>query len=145
VDNRLQAILAGQAGGVHFLMVLLTASSVLHSWDDRREAAWATADPAALRALYAPGSTAARSDVRLLRDYTRRGLVVRRIETQVFALHVLHADAGHLRLRVVDRVAGGVVSGRPLGTTRPATRVIAFRRTGAGWQVVSVTARAPRR
>ena len=130
---------------MHLLLAVLTASSVLHSWDDRREAAWAASDPAALRALYVAGSSAARADVRLLRGYSRRGLVVRRIETQVFALRVLSADARHLRLRVVDRVAGGEVSGRALGTTRPETRVITFRRAGTTWQVVSVTARGPRR
>lgn len=145
MDNPLQALPAGQAGRVHLLMALLTASSVLHSWDARREAAWASSDPAALRALYAAASSAARSDVRLLRDYTRRGLVVRRIETQVLALDVLHADDRHLRVRIVDRVAGGDISGRPLGTTRPKTRVVVFRRAGADWQVVSVTERGPRR
>jgi hypothetical protein len=145
VDNRPGTPFRRQAGGVHLLIALLTASSVLHSWDDRREAAWASSDPAALRALYVPGSSAARSDARLLRDYTRARLVVRRIETQVLALQVLHADPRHLRLRVVDRVAGGDVSGRALGTTRPATRVITFRQSGGTWQVLSVRARAPRR
>jgi hypothetical protein len=124
---------------------LLTASHVLHGWDARREAAWASSDPVALGSLYVRGSVAARRDVRLLREYDERGLVVRRIVTQVLALHVLHADSRHLRLRVVDRVAGGDVSGRPLGTTRAKERVIELRRTGATWRVVSVTARGPRR
>ena len=123
---------------------LLTASKVLHAWDARREAAWAASDPVALGSLYVRGSVAARRDERLLREYDERRLVVRRIVTQVLALRVLHADGRHLRLRVVDRVAGGIVDDRPLGTTRPKTRVISFRRSGATWQVVSVTARGPR-
>jgi hypothetical protein len=123
---------------------VLRASEVLHTWDAGREAAWASSDPVALRSLYAPGSSAARSDVRLLGEYTRRRLVVRRIVTQVFALRVLHADRRHLRLRVVDRVAGGEVSGRPLGRTPPKARVIALRRSGGSWVVVSVRGRGPR-
>ncbi len=132
---------------------------MLHAWDARREAAWASSDPAALRALYVPGSSAARSDVRLLRDYTRHRLVVRRIVTQVFALKVLQRDSAHLAVRVVDRVAGGVVATlgslrkdevlsrraldttRPLGTTRPVVRVVVLRRVGRDWKVAEVSAR----
>ncbi len=88
----------------------MTASRVLHAWDARREAAWAASDPAMrCAALYVPGSAAATADVRLLRAYGERRLVVRRIVTQVFALRVLHLDRRVLRLWVVDRVAGGVV------------------------------------
>jgi hypothetical protein len=175
VDNRLSSPFRPQAEGVHLLLVLLSAlslsqppaveralsgerassversrdllaaSAVLHAWDARRESAWASSDPAALRALYVPGSRAALRDVRLLREYDERRLVVRRLVTQVFELEVLHMDLRHLRLRVVDRVAGGWVGGRPLGTTRPAARLIGFRRAGSSWQVVSVTEPGPRR
>ena len=125
---------------------LVVASQVLHGWDARREAAWASADPAALRSLYVRGSGAGAADVRLLRAYDARGLVVRRIVTQVFALRVLHHDAAHLSLRVVDRVAGGVVRDstrtRALGTTRPVVRVVVLRRVAGVWKVAEVSARA---
>ena len=52
------------------------ASAALHDWDDRRASAWAAADPAALRALYEPGSAAGRVDVAMLRAWRERGLRV---------------------------------------------------------------------
>lgn len=123
---------------------LRRAVAVLHAWDERREAAWRATDPEALRALYVPGSRAGAADLRLLRAYVARGLVVRRIETQVFAVEVLRAEGRILRLRVLDRVAGGdLVDGgrsRSLGTTPPAMRTIALERTpGAGWRVREVS------
>jgi hypothetical protein len=126
----------------------MDASTVLHAWDARREAAWAASDPRALRSLYVRGSRAAVKDVRLLRAYDARGLVVRRIVTQVFALRVLHRGRRHLRLWVFDRVAGGLVGSlsrgaQPLGTTPPRARVIELKRVDSTWRVVSVTARDP--
>ena len=133
---------------MHILMALLSAASVLHGWDARREHAWAASDPAALRALYVPGSVAATRDVRLLRAYDERGLVVRRIVTQVFALQVVDSSRRRITINVVDRVAGGVVGdavgNRPLGSTPPSARLIRFRRVDGVWRVVSVTERAPR-
>ena len=139
------ALLAGPAPTRADADPVITASQVRHDWDSRREAAWAASDPRRLRGLYVPGCSAAGADVRLLRSYARRGLVVRRIVTQVFALRVLHLDARSLRVWVVDRVAGGLVDGRALRTTRPRARVLAFRRVGGDWRVVSVTVRAPPR
>ena len=72
---------------------LVDALEVLHAWDTRRARAWAEADADALRALYVRGSAAGRADVRLLRAYAARGLVVRRLVTQVFAVRVLRSDA----------------------------------------------------
>ena len=91
----------------------------------------------ALRRLYVAGSAAGRADVRLLRRYLARGLVVRQLRMQVFAFHVIRRDAGILRVRVTDRVAGGVaVAGRHrlrLPVDRPTTRTIVLRRVaGAG-------------
>jgi hypothetical protein len=124
---------------------LLAASAVLHAWDARRESAWAASDAGALRSLYVRGSSAGAADVRLLRAYDARALVVRRIVTQVFALHVLDRDPAHLKLQVVDRVAGGVVRDgrqtRPLGTTRPMVRVVVLRRVARDWRVVEVSAK----
>ena len=68
---------------------LVVALEVLRHWDARRAAAWADADVRALRRLYVPGSGAGRADARLLEAYGARELVVRRLETQVFAVRVL--------------------------------------------------------
>src|SRR4051794_14158665 len=71
---------------------LLAALDVLHGWDDRRAEAWAGADESALRSLYLPGSAAGQADVGMLRAYEQRGVVVRRLVTQVFAVRVLRRD-----------------------------------------------------
>lgn len=117
--------------------------SVLREWDRRRAAAWRRGDEAALARLYAHGSSAGRSDVRLLRAYAARGLVVRRLVTQVFAVRVLHRREDRLRLSVLDRVAGGVLSdgarSRPLPSTPPVNRTVQFRRTPSGWVVAQLS------
>ncbi len=129
---------------------LVAGLAVLRAWDARRARAWARSDPAPLRSLYVPGSSAGRADVRLLRAYRSRGLVVRRLVTQVFAVQVRHRASEVLRLRVSDRVAGGVVVHRgrtePLGSTTPVTREVVLRLVGSTWRVarVSGSARAPR-
>jgi len=129
---------------------LVDALEVLHDWDTRRARAWAESDPDALRALYAPGSAAGRADVRLMRAYRARGLVVRRLVTQVFAVRLLRSDGSSLRLRVFDRVAGGEVLEHgdvaPLRSSRPVTRSISFRREAGIWRVsgISGSGRDPR-
>ncbi len=118
---------------------------LLHDWDARREAAWAASDLGRLRLLYEPDSSAGHADVRLLRAYTARGFVVRRLETQVFAVRPLRSTARVITLRVFDRVAGGeVVSGgkpRLLPSTRPALRDVTFVLSGETWRVSEVSAR----
>ena len=120
-----------------------SALSVLHEWDGRRAVAWARSDESELRALYVPGSAAARADVRLLRSWTARGLVVRRLETQVFGVRVLRHSPRTVVIRVLDRVAGGVVEEhgeeRPLPSTRPVVRRIELVLDGDDWRVASVT------
>ena len=118
------------------------ALDVLHGWDHARSHAWATGDVAALRRLYVAGSAAGRADVRLLRRYQARGLVVRQLRMQVFAVRVMRRDDGILRMRVTDRVAGGVaVTGRRrfrLPVDRPTTHTIVLRRVADSWRVASV-------
>ncbi len=118
------------------------ALDVLHGWDDARSHAWARGDVAALRRLYVAGSAAGRADVRLLRRYLARGLVVRQLRMQVFAVQVMRRDDGILRVRVTDRVAGGVaVAGRHrlrLPVDRPTARTIVLRRVAGAWRVASV-------
>ena len=129
---------------------LVQALEVLHDWDVRRARAWARADLDALRALYVRGSGAGRADARMLRAYRARGLVVRRLVTQVFAVRVLRSDMAALQVRVFDRVAGGEVLDHgdvvPLRSSPPATRTITFHRGAGGWRVadVSDSGRAPR-
>ena len=119
------------------------ALAVLHAWDERRSRAWASSDERALAALYVRRSSAARTDVRLLRSYTARGFVVRRIVTQVFGLRVLRTTPDRLVVRILDRVAGGEVVAPhgtvPLPSTRPAVRRIVLTRIGGVWRVASVT------
>ena len=129
---------------------LVEALEVLNEWDARRALAWARSDLDALRALYVRGSGAGRADAQMLRAYRARGLVVRRLVTQVFAVRVLRSDRSALQVRVFDRVAGGEVLNHgdvePLHSSPPATRTITFRRDGGTWRVaeVSDSGRVPR-
>lgn len=118
---------------------------VLRAWDRRRAAAWAAGDAESLRRLYVPGSRAGRSDVRLLGAYAARGVRVRRLTTQVFAVDVLEAAPGRWWLRVVDRVAGGelVAAGRvrALHSGPVVTRRVELVRRDDRWRVRSATGR----
>ena len=120
-----------------------SALAVLHAWDARRLAAWRASDPAALHRLYVRGSPAAARDVRLLRAYDDHGLVVRELRTQVFAVHVVRRERGLVRLRVYDRVAGGVLEQAgeqvPLRSSRPVRRELELRRVERRWVLASST------
>ena len=116
---------------------------VLRRWDLRRAHAWASGDPAALRALYVPGSAAGTHDVAMLRHWVDRSLRVSRLETQMLILTVLREDDRRLELRVTDRVARATASGHgpaiTLPVDAPTTRRIVLRRSGAGsWRVAEV-------
>jgi hypothetical protein len=118
---------------------------VLGEWDRARARAFAAGDVAALRSLYVAGSRAGTSDVRLLRDYLRRGLRVEQMRMQLLEVEVLDHSPDRLRVRVTDRLAGAVVVGpglrRRLPRDRASTRVVELRR-GAGerWRVREVSA-----
>ena len=117
-------------------------AAVLAAWDERRSAAWAEGDAGALERLYADGSGAGAADVRLLRDYRRRGLRVEGMATQVLGLRVAARSPGRLELVVTDRVVGAeaVGSGAPvsLPVDRPSTRRVVLVREGARWVVAEV-------
>jgi hypothetical protein len=117
-------------------------AAVLGAWDERRSVAWAEGDAGALERLYADGSGAGAADVRLLRDYVRRGLRVEGMTTQVLGLRVAARSPGRLELVVTDRVVGAEAVGRgapvSLPVDRPSTRRVALVRTGAGWVVAEV-------
>lgn len=97
-------------------------AAVLAGWDQRRAAAWARGDAAALAELYAPGSRSGAADVRLLRAYAGRGLRVEGLTTQVLALRVVERSPRRLVLVVTDRVVGGSAVGGAAPVALPADR-----------------------
>lgn len=118
------------------------ALRVLHRWDDARAAAWVSEDPAALRRLYMPGSSAAAADVRRLGDYAARGTRVVALRTQVFSVRVRARGPRRLRLDIVDRAIGsGVDRTRcvALPVRRPRLRTVDFWRRHGRWLVASVS------
>lgn len=121
------------------------AVRLLRTWDERRADAWATGSPARLRDLYLPSSGAGRADVRRLRAYRARGLVVRGMTTQLLAVRVLRSAGGVLRLAVTDRLARAVAA-RPDGTAalvlpRGSARqhTVTLVRSRSGWRVGEVS------
>lgn len=121
----------------------LPAAEVLRSWDAQRSAAYASGSVRMLRDLYVTGSRAGRSDVRVLRAWTTRGLRVEGMRTQVLGLRVLARGPDRLLLRVTDRlVAAEAVGGAgttPLPRDRADTRVLTLRRGSDGaWRVAAV-------
>jgi hypothetical protein len=115
---------------------------VLRTWDARRAAAWARADPRLLRSLYTDGSLAGRHDVAMLRAWAARGLTVRGLHTQLLAIRVLSHTGSTWTLDVTDRVLGGVAVGRGLRRELPrdqaTTRTLRLRRVDGEWLVASV-------
>lgn len=117
------------------------AAVVLREWDARRAAAYAEASARDLRRLYLKG--AGRADVRVLRGYLARGLVVTGIRMQVLALMVLESSDDRLRLQVTDRLVGAVARGpegeQALPRDSPTTRVLELRQVEGEWLMASVT------
>ncbi len=118
------------------------AIGVLRDWDERRASAYASGDRRALRDLYARGSRAGAADLRLLRSYAERGLVVRGMATQLLAVEPRDIDERRLVLRVRDRLVGATAEGAAarvlLPSDRPTTRVVTLERSGANGVVSSV-------
>jgi hypothetical protein len=115
-------------------------AAVLADWDARRSAAWAEGDVVALRRLYVDGSRSGAADVRLLRHYVARGLVVEGLATQVLSLDVVERSSSRLVLVVTDRVVGGrAVGGGAARIALPADRASSRRvelvRRGGRWLV----------
>jgi hypothetical protein len=120
------------------------ASTLLRTWDARRAAAWARGDPHLLAALYTPSSPAGARDVSMLRAWRSRGLRVTGLTTQLLSVSELARSATRWRLRVTDRLTGGVALGpgvrRALPHDAPSTRVVVLTRASpsAPWLVASV-------
>lgn len=119
---------------------------VLRKWDRLRARAYARGDAVALRRLYVRGSQAGVRDVRLLRSYVARGLVVTGMRMRLLSTDVVRAGPRTLVLAVRDRLVTAVASSRmepsvqrPLPTDRPSTHVITFvRHPHHAWQVSHV-------
>ncbi|MBA2464510.1 MAG: hypothetical protein H0V42_05985 [Nocardioidaceae bacterium] len=116
------------------------AAEVLRDWDEARSSAYSRGSVAALRRLYVGG--AGGSDVRLLRDYARRGLRVEQMAVQVLALEVLRQAAAEWVLRVTDRLSRGVAVGSSIRWVLPrdqaSTRRVRLVRIGETWRVAAV-------
>lgn len=117
------------------LLLAFSPVDVLHAWDERRAEAWAAADVAALRDLYAPGSAAGRADAAMLRAWRDRGLRVEGLEMQLLSVQVRRRTSDRLVLDVVDRL----VTRAPLPSDLPTQHVITMRVSDGEWRVVSVS------
>jgi hypothetical protein len=134
---------AAPATGAPHAAEVRDALALLHTWDARRAAAYATGSGRRLRDLYVPGSAAGAADLRLLGDYRSRALRVPGLRTQVLELAVLQRRPDRWTLRVTDRVQGGVAvhAGRRLALPRDAasTRVLTMVQGGDDrWRVARV-------
>jgi hypothetical protein len=115
-------------------------AAVLAGWDEQRSVAWAEGDVVALRRLYVAGSRTGAADVRLLRHYVARGLVVEGLTTQVLGLDVVERASSRLVLVVTDRVVGGRAVGSgaariALPADRASSRRVELVRRGGRWLV----------
>jgi hypothetical protein len=121
---------------------LATVMRALRQWDEGRARAWARADLAALRSLYAPGSAAGARDVRMLRQWRDRGLRVEGMQTQVLGVEVVAQSPDRLVLVVTDRLARAVAAGRGHRVVLPADGATSRRMTlglvDRVWRVTSV-------
>jgi len=123
---------------------VVRALGVLHAWDARRAAAWATGDVDGLAALYTSGSTAGAGDVALLRRYRSRGLVVRDLGMQVLRARVIVDRPRLVELEVSERLSSAVafepsVGSRPLPRDRATTHRLVLRRVDGTWRMARVS------
>jgi hypothetical protein len=150
------SLVAVHSGPMDWLWVLLVATRALSpspddQWavrlaglDQVRERAFATGDPALLDDVYVAGSSARRSDARLIEAYRSRDGRVVGAELRVLSCRVVRADASRVRLEVVDRLAPATVRWGDGTTTdlprdRPTRRSVTLVRSGdddtAPWRI----------
>jgi hypothetical protein len=122
------------------------AAALLRRWDDARAAAWSAGDHDGLALLYVAGSATGRRDAAMLRAWSRRGVRVEGLRTQVVRVRVVAHRPGRYDLEVVDRVVAGTVVGtgpsRPLPRDGPSTRRVVLVDAGGAW-VVGEVSRVP--
>lgn len=130
---------AREAVGVPDVAAPLAA---LRTWDAGRARAWASGDVEALRSLYTETSAAGERDASMLRRWSRRGLRVEGMQTQVLAARVVERSPDRVVLVVTDRLARAVAVGGGrrvvLPGDAPTTRRVTLRLGGSGWRVASV-------
>lgn len=134
-----------RGGGVDRERPVVGALAVLHRWDERRAAAYASGDVRALRRLYLRGSWAGARDARILREYADRGLVVDGVAPQVVRARLVERSGRVLRLRVLERLVRTTVRSDRSETSLPAGRlrdlVVTLVRERGRWRVCSVQPR----
>jgi hypothetical protein len=116
------------------------ALRVLHTWDAQRARAYARGDGAALSELYTDRSRTGAADRAVLHGYTRRGLRVRGMTTQVLSVVVLTDLPRRIVLRVTEVLLQAAVvdrRGKPwaLPHDQPSTRQVVLVRPGDRWLV----------
>lgn len=126
---------------------VVTALQALRQWDAGRARAWASADPVALRSLYAPRSAAGARDLRMLHQWRARGLRVEDMQTQVLGAEVVARSSRRIVLVVTDRLARAVAAGRGQRVVLPGdgvtTRRVTLRLVADVWRVASVLPQVP--
>lgn len=131
--------------------------AVLTELDAARAAAYASGDPAALTAVWAPGSPGLAADSEILRTLADQDQVVRGLRHTLRSVDVVAAgdvgptgspvaSDGTVRLRVVDVLAGHEIRDRAGTVVRAvparssASWQLLMRSTPAGWRIETVTA-----
>ena len=117
--------------------------ALLHAWDRRRAAAWATGDVRALRSLYVAGSAAGARDLAMLRSWSERGLTVTRLEVQVLSGEVVARSPGRVTFVVTERLARAEAHSGSRTWVLPrgqaGTRRVTMWRVAGRWRVATVT------
>ncbi len=117
-------------------------SRILGRWLDERASAYASTDVRAARSLYTRASRAGIADAAMLRAYADRGLVVRRLTTQILSVELLDREGRLLRLGVEARFAGGMVRAgqarQPLPSGGVTRRVVTMVHVDGRWLVRGV-------
>lgn len=119
--------------------------AVLDELDTARAQAFATADPAALAAVYAPGAPALAADRALVEQLAAAGQRAEGVRHAVREVEPLEVGERRARLRVVDALAGySVRDAAGAVVTRTAERgprpfVVELARTADGWRLVQLT------
>ncbi len=120
--------------------------ALLHAWDRRRAAAWASGDARALRSLYVEGSAAGERDVTMLRAWSERGLTVAPLEVQVLAGRVVARAPGRVTFVVTERLARAEARAGSRAWLLPqgqaGTRRVTMWRVAGRWRVAAVVVSA---
>lgn len=118
-------------------------TDLLGELDHRRDQAWQRGRPARLDLVFAPGTSAVRSDRAALRGYLRRGYDVGATRISYELVHVVHQGPDRVRLSTIDALRPVVVtdpSGRRqrLPRDRPTHHLITLVHTPPGWRIAAI-------